>query len=507
MRLLLASVIVLFSFEAVAQEGAEKTTLEANTPLGENERALPGFIRLALPVSAARPWVVAAGAGYAFVEPVGDLSQVTHRLTSRVALAYSPLPQLNLGMDINGQVDFFGDANEGSNLYGEPRISARFVYPLTPQFSIGAEADLRLLGAEAPSIELEALSPSLRLLAGGPWGARTWWAAHGGFHLDRSEALVPQVDLLSTGDIISLGASSWSAIQWGLGGSHRLTEATELLAELGGEILVGSGAPRFAKSPWQFSVGARQQLNDHFSLGGSVDLGLSARSKPLPETELIAINPRVGAMVRLTWRIGAYSQKTSQSDSNTGKDLNDSSTSKTGETKKSVVAPLAVVLKTPPTRGSIVDEGGRPLADVLIVVKQRGQDDKEERSFADGHFEFLDIPEGEIEIVAKTSGFEDATIHFKKGQERQGEMVMYPAVPAGQVKGSVRDLRGKGISAKISISPGNLTIAVEPNGEFELELAPGRYTIQFEHPDFARQRRIVRVQNRGVVILNIALTP
>jgi len=74
------------------------------------------------------------------------------------------------------------------------------------------------------------------------------------------------------------------------------------------------------------------------------------------------------------------------------------------------------------------------------------------------------------------------------------------------VKGEVRDLKGNPLAAKIIITPGDKVIEVAKDGMFELELAPGRYTLRFEHPDLAPQKRVISVQDRGVVILNIALS-
>ena len=61
------------------------------------------------------------------------------------------------------------------------------------------------------------------------------------------------------------------------------------------------------------------------------------------------------------------------------------------------------------------------------------------------------------------------------------------------------------LRATISVTPGEQTIAVQADGSFELELAPGKYTLEFEHPEFGSQQRKIHVVDRGVVILNIAL--
>ena len=64
---------------------------------------------------------------------------------------------------------------------------------------------------------------------------------------------------------------------------------------------------------------------------------------------------------------------------------------------------------------------------------------------------------------------------------------------------------GQPIAATITVTPGNHSVTVRADGSFDLELAPGTYTVKFQHEDYATQRRTIRLQDRGVVILNIAL--
>ena len=480
-----------FSFPGVASADNE-------TP-GETERALPGLVRVGIPIAAVAPVVLAGSGGFALIDPVEDLDSGAARLAGRLAVAYSPIPQVSLGIDMMGRVDFFSSE---TNLYGEPRLTARLALPAGKKLHLGAELDARLIGQEAPSIALQATSPSLRGMLGAELSERTWLAAHLGFHLDRSERTVPDevpLSSVSTADRITLGASSWSAVQWGVGVSHRLSgPKTELIGELSGEILVGTAAPSLFQSPWQLSLGARHPLGSSLSIQGTIDLGLSARPDPLPVDDLMPIHPRLGAIVSLVWRFGV---KDEESQSNAAEEEPEE------ETKPEKVAPPIVAIKTSDITGTVVDEGGRPLSDVEIIMTRPDSEPVTERSYADGGFKFADIPdEGDVSIAFKTAGYDDGKLSFKTGQERNAEVVLYPAVPAGQVKGSVRDLKGDPIVATIVISPGKKEVKVNADGTFDLELAPGRYTVKFDHPDYSRQKRVIRVQDRGVVILNIALS-
>jgi hypothetical protein len=135
-----------------------------------------------------------------------------------------------------------------------------------------------------------------------------------------------------------------------------------------------------------------------------------------------------------------------------------------------------------------------------------GEPPRVERTFADGAFHFESVPEGAIELRVDTPGYEAATIDIAKGEQRSSEVMLRPAVPAGQVRGRVLDLRGRPLAANISITPGDSPVSVGADGSFELELAPGSYVVEFRHEGHTTQKRKIVVANRGVVILNIALT-
>ncbi len=100
---------------------------------------------------------------------------------------------------------------------------------------------------------------------------------------------------------------------------------------------------------------------------------------------------------------------------------------------------------------------------------------------------------------------------FGEQQPRTAEIVLRPAVPAGQVRGRVLDLQGTPVNAQITVasetgSPAvSQVIVAASDGSFELDLVPGRYVVRFEHAAFAPQRRSIVVKDKGVVILNIAL--
>jgi hypothetical protein len=469
----------------------------AQSAIGSTDRALPGVIHVGAPVPAEAFLRVAGGAGYGWYEPFADIEASTHRMSGRIAASISPINELTLGLDIWGRFDTSSvDGGSETALYGEPRLTGRYALPIHDGLHVGAQADLRIVGAEAPSIKLDAITPALRAQIAARLAPQTWLAAELGFQLDNTENALDEDQPVSTLGNLTIGASSSSSIPWGVGVSHRLTgPKTELLGELSGDILVGADAPRFAESPLRLALGARHPLSEAFSLSGGLNFGLSARNEEALVGAYVPREPRISALVALGWEWGKKAGPVQEAPPPKA-------------VEKKPPPPPPPVIKTSAVTGMVVDEGGRPLADVEVILTRQGSEPSTTRTYADGRFEFPEVPdEGNVELVIKTPGFENLKISYAEGEERSREVVLYPALPAGQVRGAVLDLSGKPIPASITITPGDHEVAVKEDGSFELELAPGRYTVRFNHPDYKNQMRVVVVEDRGVVILNIALSP
>lgn len=467
-----------------------------STP-GESSRALPGLIRVGIPAAPVSALTATSAVSYGWLDPAADLRVSGHRLGATVAAAVQPLPALSLAADVRGYVDVFSRPTSGSeaNLYGEPRLTARYSLAASERWLWGAEADVRFIGATAPSIYWPATSASIRALMGTLLTPRTWLGAQLGFHLDRSGQVVPDPERVSASDRRTLEMSDWNALQWGVGASQRLTSAnTELLAELSGELLVGAGAPSVLRSPWQLSLGARQPLGAAFSLSVSADVGLSARG-PRSANDLQPIPPRLGCAVGLAWHLGTPAPPAAPEPPPPSREA----------PPEPPRPPPPSVSAVSPVSGSVVDEGGRPLPDALVTLTVGGAPPRETRSAEDGRFAFTEVPGGALELRASAAGFDDARLEISPEGERSREIVLHPSVPAGQVRGRVLDLGGTAVPASIRITPGDHQLEAGSDGSFTIELAPGRYTLELQHPGFAPQQRVIVVRERGVVILNLAL--
>ena len=469
----------------------------------ESARGLAGLIRVGLPTPASSAVVTAGGVSYGWLDPAADLDRSGHRFGATLAAAVTPLPYLSLAADVRSYLDMFPHSSAGSetNLYGEPRLTARFSRSATEHVYWGAEAEVRFVGAEAPSVSWPATSGAVRGLLAMQLPERTWLGADLGFHLDRSAAVVPDATRVSASDRRTLESSSWNAVQWGVGASHRLDRLrTELIGELSGEALVGARAPSLLASPWQLGLAARKALNEAISLCLTAEVGLSASQRTSLLNELRPISPRLSAGVSVLWRLGSSTALAPATPSAHEEPAR-------AEPALPVPAsPAAVTVATPAVAGTVVDEGGRPLPDALIQLTRAGAEPAEARSSESGSFSFAGVPEGSLELRVSAPGFDAVSVTITEGQERTREIVLHPSVPAGQVRGRVLDLAGTPVLARVSITPGEHPVQVGEDGSFALELAPGRYTVKLEQVGFVTQQRVIVIRDRGVVILNIALS-
>jgi hypothetical protein len=470
-------------------------------------RALPGLIHVGLPVAPAHSVAVGVGGSVGVLDQAQN-SELGSRLGGNLAASFSPGAHWSVGLDFSGYRDRYGAETNG---YGEPRLTGRYVDELSVDHHWGLQIDARLVGAEVPSIDFSATSPSLRGLYGFHAGEDVWVGAELGFHLNRTAAALPNVAVLSANDRRSLGASTWNGLPWGMGAGYRLLETTSLLGEVGGEWLVGGESPGFGASPIRVSLGLQQWFGSSFLATAGADVAVSGRAE-LARDQISVEEPRVLGFVGLTWVLANPEPPPPPPA------IEPAPKPAVVETPKPapavIAAPPAPIVS--PVSGTIVDEGGRPLADVAIVLEQEGQPARTERTFADGHYDFAAVPEGTVTLKVVESGFDDVTVNLEKDGPRNSEIVMRPAVPAGQVRGKVLDLQGNPVAAQVTITTeatksstqqaaAPQTSVVAADGSFELDLAPGRYVVRFEHADFAPQRRNIVVKDKGVVILNIAL--
>jgi len=465
-------------------------------------------VRLAAAVPS-RYWLTATGnVGYGLYSPIGELAGPSQQLTGQLALAISPwqffsarlgfLGDYNLHAKDPSQVD---PDERDSTSYGEPELAVRAQLPVMRTLFVGAEVEARFVGAKAPDVDFSATTPTLRAVVSYNLAKRAWLGAQVGFRWDNSDQAL-EVERLLDGDRRTLHASSFNAVELGLAGSYRL-DRLELIGEVSADVLVGKdskdgeGPPRFAEDPINLAVAARYDLTPAWMLRGQLTYSPSSVPDPYPEDVLIATLPRFAVLVGVSARFfDRHSPPPPQA--------------------KVAVAPPAPVVAAPPpppppptgvVSGRVVDEGGRPLADVEVFLVQLDEPPVRTFSDAEGRFVFEGVLTGQSRVTVKSPGYDALSKELVVMQDEQSKLdfTLYESVPAGQVRGSVLDMAGAPLAAQVTIEPGGLVVPVDQTGSFSLDLAPGKYTVRFVLQGYATQVRVVRVQDKGVVVLSIAL--
>ena len=452
---------------------------------------------MALPTPEAAPVVLAATAGVGFYPRYRTLEGGSRKWFGTIAGSWSPIRYLSLRGQLNGSVENAASTAQSPTAYGEPVLAIRGLYPVMPSLHLGLEAELRMVGGVAPDVNPGAWSPALRALGAYRIGGRTWVAADIGFRLDNSaEALndaVADNRLVDDGNRLLSGASSFSQVELGLGASHRFSQF-ELLGEFTLNALVGSGAPGLAQNPMSIALGTRYHYSESLVFRGHFEVSPSALPSGLPEDTYVPIRPRLAIGIGAQWRFGASVEKPKPKP----------------KPVASVVEKPKPVEKKPDSgrvSGRIVDEGGRAIPDAKVTLEREGAPPVEYYTDAEGRYEFVEVPFGAAQLTTETPGFDPVKreVTIDSASEEVPESVMYESVPGGQLRGKVLDLRGEVVRAEVTIMPGDQRIEVGADGSFTVDLAPGTYRVQFKHPEHRTQMRNIRVQDKGVVVVNIAL--
>jgi uncharacterized membrane protein len=107
----------------------------------------------------------------------------------------------------------------------------------------------------------------------------------------------------------------------------------------------------------------------------------------------------------------------------------------------------------------------------------------------------------------EASGFEplERPVAIQAGVPLELEITLKALPPPSQVRGLIRNLSGKGLAAKVRVEPGGIETTTDADGAFRVDLAPGEYDVAIEAPGYAKQRRHVKVDPQGVVVLNAEL--
>ena len=519
---LLASTVAPSAVHAQAVAGEVETSdaEEPPAPPSTGPRvvgygAMPGGLHVAsaetLPKGTAQ---VSALAGFGYRKGLLGDDHSFNRAIGELAVAFAPLPNLSIGLSLDGRRDSHkglagpasmdGDgaraADTDDAYVGDPHLMARYAVPLG-KISVGGQLGVWAPGKDAPSIVASAISVDARALLSVDAGFGTF-SANAGFRLDNSAEAIDAPDDYSHADRVSLGVSDFSAALAGL--SLRIPAGRRAFVELEGsaDVFVGSDAPGpIVRGGGLVGV----SLDDTFSVIGFVE----AARVPKPDSvdavmagKLVPYEPTITGGLGLQARFGG------------GK--------RVAATQVTVnERPRAVeVAETADVSGVVLDDAGKPVVGARVTIKLKHHsgnaitDGKGVYSVQrlpigktiDGRTELDDTgAEIAVELADKKPGA--ATLSLVKGPNAAPPIVLDPMLPPGQLRAVITNAgTGRPVpGASVTIEPGDITQTAGPDGKFTVDLPPGRYKITVTARGLARQQLDVNIEQNGVAIKNIEL--
>lgn len=548
----------------IARSGAraQDTSNNPNQGPGRAPDALPGVRDLALVSSFGDGATVAGTFGYGYTEAVENIGDAHHRVQLIAAGSYALFDMVGFGMTLSGHYDqHVGGGSDGdSSFVLSTRFHGRARYALRPDLSFGGELAIELPPSSSPGDGLKAISPELRGLV--TWTGNPRWVlgAQLGARLDRSAEGLSGAARLSGADRIALGASSSSALLFGLGGTYLAAPRHGVIGELTWDLLVGPDAPTAPHSPLRLVGGWRYSITDALALDAFLGVTPTARPNVAMSQPFVPVEPRVWLGVGLASFVGSLRSSrgtvTGRVVDQRGAALPNVRVSSEGKSSTTVTTdragrfsidakrgsrlslraelPLYVPVKRQAVlegetlklddwqlvrgrgnvRGRVIGPELAPKASVVVAVFESaaGSTSGEEAlaeaiTSDDGTFLLEALPSGPLYLVASALGFRDAQVGVSVPveQELQVELKLSEALPEGQIRGTVRGARGAQLAATIRVEPLGLVITAGSDGAFSLDVAPGSYQLLVTAPGYEPQQRVATVERDGVTVVLVDL--
>lgn len=453
--------------------------------------AMPGAQRVGTAEHAPLLALSMTGA-YGFTEDVLDDGATHDRVGGSLAAALSPARWFVASLRLDARYDAHGggESDDGGSI--DARLAARLRAAVSETVSVGGQLGAWIVGqagdGTGPAVgAIDVFGVASLRPAGGP----LLLSAQAGARFDRSGDTVTSRNQLSGGDRLALGVSDAHAVTLGFAALLGRGPWSAFL-EWTWDVLVGSEAPRVFASPMHAVVGVSwiPSLAGPLMLTGFVDVTPSSRPSTGPDAPLVPIDPRIALGLQVVVRFGAASP---------GRELG---------ARRRDPPPRAPRVATPRSvvRGRVLDEQGGPVADARITLTASGGREAFSTSGEDGGFEISIDATGDATLVVESAGRPrvQRTLRLAPGASADVSLALESALPLGQIRGLVRSLRGVGLeAAQIVVEPGSLQARTDGEGNFEVNVEPGEYEVIVSVDGYTPQRRRVRVEERGVVLLNL----
>lgn len=470
------------------QAGAEEAVL------GASASAVPGYLRVPVPSAAARGALLSGGVGYGFTESQVEAPGDHHRMGARVGAVLTPVHWLDVALLSRLEHDTHATADELGSDGGtiiDSDVYAQAGTRLASGIHLGAGARGKFVRGVDLGRSLANPAVDLTLLAAYVPGASPFSVgALAGFRYDRTADAVLDASSYRRGDRLALGVSELNAVPLGIGGSYRFG-ATELIAELSADLLVGESAPALTQSPLRAGAGVRHKLGDQLALRLLTETALGARPPTGPTDPLLPVEPRFQVLVGVSYALLDWEPEPP-------------GPSPLPARPEPARPPTPVANSTLEVK--VTTRDGFPLSEAVVELERAGSVlSVPHHNLESYRLDKLPAGPATLRISGPRLTPEVRKIELSSGAVSVIDVQLTPAPETGQLRGLVRSFGGQGLQAQIRVEPLGTELVTEASGEFSLNVPPGHYDVVIVAPGHASQRRGVEVTVDGVIILNADL--
>jgi hypothetical protein len=441
---------------------------------------LPGGRHVPSALAGEPPHAAILGLEHAHTEALESGANAHERLSGTLGAALAPRRWLALSAQLSARYDVHhGGADSHGGLALGTRIATRHGFDLGRRAALALAPAVTFPASDDVARGFQAASPELSLLGSARLWAEGALSLQGGFRLDRSGHAVEEPFALKPDDRLAAQVADYDSALLGALLSGRAGKLLWAL-EWSWDVAVGSQAPGALESPMRIEAVAQARLGERVLLGGH--LGASPSRRPSFD-QLVRIEPRFWLGVSCGFLFGAEPTRGVQDPAPEAR-----------PSAAPVVLNQRAVLR-------VLEASGAPVASARLAPEGEGP----VSVGPDGRASF-EGPEGDTRRVQITAeGFEPALAELRFEPDFTLTVTLERTLPAAEIKGSVRSLRGGPLVATIVVVELEKSVESGADGTFHLEVPPGSYTLRISAPGHESQERTVRVEQLGVAILVVDL--